>query len=82
MLHNMTHTLSPCHINSMDIILISKSRQQLKLNRSMKDKSNNEKKPKSHIIFKKLCEKLSGTRLLLQSICQLAEKLVPKKPVQ
>lgn len=45
MLHNMAHTLSPCHINSMDIILISKSRQQLKLNRSMKDKSNNEKKP-------------------------------------
>lgn len=45
MLHNMAHTLSPCHINSMDIFLISKSRQQLKLNRSMKDKSNNEKKP-------------------------------------
>lgn len=40
------------------------------------------KKTKSHIIFKKLCEKLSGTRLLLQSICQLAVKLVPKKPVQ
>lgn len=31
---------------------------------------------------KKLCEKLSGTRLLLQSICQLTAKLVPKKPVQ
>lgn len=50
----------------------------------MKDNSNNEKKG-AHIPYhfkKKLREKLSGTRLLLQSICQLAAKLVPKKPVQ
>lgn len=53
MLHNMAHTLSPCHINSMDIFLISKSRQQLKLNRSMKDKSNNEKKKQIPYHFQK-----------------------------